>query len=154
MPNLQFVVVVVLRCSLPELIGSLKLGNVWVLELMIFVPHCPMNQLKKTQTLPNLGLPISSVHSRASECHCGCFFRGPFQGCHRRAASSVPRLAFIQLRNVSICVGFEMFCMSGLVAKEKRRATEERRPPTHPAPTHARIPIGKAGNLPFIRSPS
>ena len=47
----------------PELIGSLKLGNVWVFVRLISGPHRPMNQLNtKTQTLPNLRLPISSDH--------------------------------------------------------------------------------------------
>ena len=31
-----------------ELIGSLKLGNVWVFVQLIFGPCWPMNQLKKT----------------------------------------------------------------------------------------------------------
>ena len=45
-----------------ELIGSLKLGNVLVFVQLIFAPYWPMNQLKKTQILPNLRLPISSAH--------------------------------------------------------------------------------------------
>ena len=44
----------------PELIGSLMLGNVWVFVQPIFCPCWPMNQLNKTQWLPNLRLPISS----------------------------------------------------------------------------------------------
>ena len=41
------------------LIGSLKLGNVWVSVQLIFCPLWPMNHLNKTQTFPNLRLPIS-----------------------------------------------------------------------------------------------
>ena len=37
-----------------ELIGDLKLGNAWVFEQLIFGPQ------PKTQTLPNMILPISS----------------------------------------------------------------------------------------------
>ena len=37
--------------SLPELMGSLELGNVWVFVQLIFGPHWPMNQLNKN---PNM----------------------------------------------------------------------------------------------------
>ena len=36
---------------LPELIGSLKLGNVWDLVQLIFGPRCPMNQLNKNSNI-------------------------------------------------------------------------------------------------------
>ena len=39
---------------LPELIGILKLGNVWDLVQLIFGPRCPMNQLKKNQNITQL----------------------------------------------------------------------------------------------------
>ena len=42
--------------SFPDLIGSLKLGNVRVFVQPIFGPRWPVNQLYKTQTLPNLRL--------------------------------------------------------------------------------------------------
>ena len=37
--------------SVPELIGSLKLGNVWVFVHMIFGPRWPMSQLNKKQNI-------------------------------------------------------------------------------------------------------
>ena len=40
-----------------ELMGSLKLGNVWIFDQLI---HRPKISCTKTQTLPNLRLPISS----------------------------------------------------------------------------------------------
>ena len=45
---------------LSELIGSLKLGNVWVFVQLIVGPRWPKNQLEKTQTFHNLRLLISS----------------------------------------------------------------------------------------------
>ena len=36
---------------LPELIGSLKLGNVWVFVQLIFGPRWPMNQLNKNLSI-------------------------------------------------------------------------------------------------------
>ena len=50
--------------SFPDLIGSLKLGNVRVFVQPIFGPRWPVNQLYKTQTLPNLRLPISYVQNK------------------------------------------------------------------------------------------
>ena len=38
-------------CTIPELIGSLKLDNVAVFVQQIFGPHWPMNQLNKN---PNI----------------------------------------------------------------------------------------------------
>ena len=43
----------------PELILSLKLGNVWVFVVLISGPLWPMNQLNKIP-LPNLRIPIRS----------------------------------------------------------------------------------------------
>ena len=37
--------------SLTELIGSLKLGNVWVFVQLVFCPRWPMNQVNKN---PNI----------------------------------------------------------------------------------------------------
>ena len=39
------------RRPLPELIGSLKLGNVWVFVELIFGPRWPMHQLNKNQNI-------------------------------------------------------------------------------------------------------
>ena len=48
------------RISCTELIGSLKLGNVWVFVHLVFGPRWPINQLNKNPN--NLRLPISSGH--------------------------------------------------------------------------------------------
>ena len=48
--------------QLPELIGNLKLGFVWVLLQVIFYPHICLQISWKTLTLPNLRLPISSTN--------------------------------------------------------------------------------------------
>ena len=46
--------------KLPELIGSFKLGNVLVFLQQIHRPTRTKISCTKTQTLPNLRLPISS----------------------------------------------------------------------------------------------
>ena len=50
-------------CTIPELIGSLKLDNVGVFVQQIFGPHWPMNQLNKNQTLPNSRIPDTSAQN-------------------------------------------------------------------------------------------
>ena len=47
---------------LQELIGSLKLGNVWVFVQLIFGPPLANESAEKNQTLHNLRLPIRSVY--------------------------------------------------------------------------------------------
>ena len=60
-----------LSVSWSELMGSLKLGNVWVIVQQIFIgKQGPKISCTKTQTLPNLRLQISSRHNKKiSYCH-------------------------------------------------------------------------------------
>ena len=51
-----------------ELMGSLKLGNVWAFLQLIFGPRCLWISWTKTQTLPNLRLPISSDDDVDEKC--------------------------------------------------------------------------------------
>ena len=50
--------------SMSELMGSLRLGNVWVIVQLVFGPCWPVNQLNKNPILLYLRLPISSGQYR------------------------------------------------------------------------------------------